>query len=130
MAREILSVRYVNADDTNVYVSVVNTSDLDKISQSTKIDIEGIQGSNYTFTPPFKISGRNIVLNNTAGVPTGYFSGMTVYVDTGVSDKVEWRKKSSVNSIPFKTNIEYDETRKPEESYTKQECINQQILIN
>lgn len=129
MAREILSVRYVNADDTNVYVSVVNTSDLDKISQSTKIDIEGIQGSNYTFTPPFKISGRNIVLNNTAGVPTGYFSGMTVYVDTGVSDKVEWRKKSSVNSIPFKTNIEYDETLKPEESYTKQEGINQQILI-
>ncbi|MDS0981064.1 G5 domain-containing protein [Staphylococcus hominis] len=129
MAREILSVRYVNADDTNVYVSVVNTSDLDKISQSTKIDIEGIQGSNYTFTPPFKISGRNIVLNNTAGVPTGYFSGMTVYVDTGVSDKVEWRKKSSVNFIPFKTNIEYDETLKPEESYTKQEGINQQILI-
>ena len=129
MTREILSVRYVNADDTNVYVSVVNTSDLDKISQSTKIDIEGIQGSNYTFTPPFKISGRNIVLNNTAGVPTGYFSGMTVYVDTGVSDKVEWRKKSSVNSIPFKTNIEYDETLKPEESYTKQEGINQQILI-
>lgn len=129
MAREILSVRYVNADDTNVYVSVVNTSDLDKISQSTKIDIEGIQGSNYTFTPPFQISGRNIVLNNTAGVPTGYFSGMTVYVDTGVSDKVEWRKKSSVNSIPFKTNIEYDETLKPEESYTKQEGINQQILI-
>lgn len=129
MAREILAVRYVNADDTNVYVSVVNTSDLDKISQSTKIDIEGIQGSNYTFTPPFKISGRNIVLNNTAGVPTGYFSGMTVYVDTGVSDKVEWRKKSSVNSIPFKTNIEYDETLKPEESYTKQEGINQQILI-
>lgn len=129
MAREILSVRYVNADDTNVYVSVVNTSDLDKISQSTKIDIEGIQGSNYTFTPPFKISGRNIVLNNTAGVPTGYFSGMTVYVDTGVSDKVEWHKKSSVNSIPFKTNIEYDETLKPEESYTKQEGINQQILI-
>lgn len=129
MAREILSVRYVNADDTNVYVSVVNTSDLDKISQSTKIDIEGIQGSNYTFTPPFKISGRNIVLNNTAGVPTGYFSGMTVYVDTGVSDKVEWRKKSSVNSIPFKTHIEYDETLKPEESYTKQEGINQQILI-
>lgn len=129
MAREILSVRYVNADDTNVYVSVVNTSDLDKISQSTKIDIEGIQGSDYTFTPPFQISGRNIVLNNTAGVPTGYFSGMTVYVDTGVSDKVEWRKKSSVNSIPFKTNIEYDETLKPEESYTKQEGINQQILI-
>ena len=129
MAREILSVRYVNADDTNVYVSVVNTSDLDKISHSTKIDIEGIQGSNYTFTPPFQISGRNIVLNNTAGVPTGYFSGMTVYVDTGVSDKVEWRKKSSVNSIPFKTNIEYDETLKPEESYTKQEGINQQILI-
>ena len=129
MAREILSVRYVNADDTNVYVSVVNTSDLDKISQSTKIDIEGIQGSNYTFTPPFQISGRNIVLNNTAGVPTGYFSGMTVYVDTGVSDKVEWRKKSSVNSIPFKTNIEYDETLKPEESYTKKEGINQQILI-
>lgn len=129
MAREILSVRYVNADDTNVYVSVVNTSDLDKISQFTKIDIEGIQGSNYTFTPPFQISGRNIVLNNTAGVPTGYFSGMTVYVETGVSDKVEWRKKSSVNSIPFKTNIEYDETLKPEESYTKQEGINQQILI-
>lgn len=129
MAREILSVRYVNADDTNVYVSLVNTSDLEKIGQFTKIDIEGIQGSNYTFTPPFKISGRNIVLNNTAGVPTGYFSGMTVYVDTGVSDKVEWRKKSSVNSIPFKTNIEYDETLKPEESYTKQEGINQQILI-
>ena len=129
MAREILSVRYVNADDTNVYVSVVNTSDLDKISQSTKIDIEGIQGSNYTFTPPFKISGRNIVLNNTAGVPTGYFSGMTVYVDTGVSDKVEWRKKSSVNSIPFKTNIEYDETLTPEQSYTKQQGINQQVLI-
>lgn len=129
MAREILAVRYVNADDTNVYVSVVNTSDLDKISQSTKIGIEGIQGSNYTFTPPFQTSGRNIVLNNTAGVPSGYFSGMTVYVDTGVSDKVEWRKKSSVNSIPFKTNIEYDETLKPEESYTKQEGINQQILI-
>lgn len=129
MAREILSVRYVNADDTNVYVSVVNTSDLDKISQSTKIDIEGIQGSNYTFTPPFQISGRNIVLNNAAGVPTGYFSGMTVYVETGVSEQIEWRKKSSVNSIPFKTNIEYDETLKPEESYTKQEGINQQILI-
>ena len=93
MAREILSVRYVNADDTNVYVSVVNTSDLDKISQFTKIDIEGIQGSNYTFTPPFQTSGRNIVLNNTAGVPTGYFSGMTVYVETGVSEQIEWRKK-------------------------------------
>lgn len=129
MAREILSVRYVNADDTNVYVSLVNTSDLDKISQSTKIDIEGIQGSNYTFTPPFKISGRNIVLNNTAGVPTGYFSGMTVYVETGVSEQIEWRKKSNTNSIPFTSSSEYDETLTPEQSYIKQQGINQQVLI-
>lgn len=129
MAREILSVRYVNADDTNVYVSVVNTSDLDKISQSTKIDIEGIQGSNYTFTPPFQISGRNIVLNNTAGVPTGYFSGMTVYVETGVSEQIEWRKKSNTNSIPFTSSSEYDETLTPEQSYIKQQGINQQVLI-
>lgn len=129
MAREILSVRYVNADDTNVYVSVVNTSDLDKISQSTKIDIEGIQGSNYTFTPPFKISGRNIVLNNTAGVPTGYFSGMTVYVETGVSEQIEWRKKSNTNSIPFTSSSEYDETLTSEQSYIKQQGINQQVLI-
>ena len=129
MAREILSVRYVNADDTNVYVSVVNTSDLDKISQSTKIDIEGIQGSNYTFTPPFQISGRNIVLNNTAGVPTGYFSGMTVYVETGVSEQIEWRKKSSTNSIPFKQSIEEDDTRTPEQSYIKQNGINKEILV-
>lgn len=129
MAREILSVRYVNSDDTNVYVSLVNTSDLDKISQSTKIDIEGIQGSNYTFTPPFKISGRNIVLNNTAGVPTGYFSGMTVYVETGVSEQIEWRKKSNTNSIPFTSSSEYDETLTPEQSYIKQQGINQQVLI-
>lgn len=129
MAREILSVRYVNADDTNVYVSLVNTSDLDKISQFTKIDIEGIQGSNYTFTPPFQTSGRNIVLNNTAGVPTGYFSGMTVYVETGVSEQIEWRKKSSTNSIPFTSSSEYDETLTPEQSYTKQQGINQQVLI-
>ena len=129
MAREILSVRYVNADDTNVYVSLVNTSDLDKISQFTKIDIEGIQGSNYTFTPPFQASGRNIVLNNTAGVPTGYFSGMTVYVETGVSEQIEWRKKSSTNSIPFTSSSEYDKTLTPEQSYTKQQGINQQVLI-
>lgn len=129
MAREILSVRYVNADDTNVYVSLVNTSDLDKISQFTKIDIEGIQGSNYTFTPPFQTSGRNIVLNNTAGVPTGYFSGMTVYVETGVSEQIEWRKKSSTNSIPFTSSSEYDETLTSEQSYTKQQGINQQVLI-
>ncbi|MDS3899893.1 G5 domain-containing protein [Staphylococcus hominis] len=129
MARETLSVRYVNADDTNVYVSLVNTSDLDKISQFTKIDIEGIQGSNYTFTPPFQTSGRNIVLNNTAGVPTGYFSGMTVYVETGVSEQIEWRKKSSANSIPFTSSPEYDETLTPEQSYTKQQGINQQVLI-
>lgn len=129
MAREILSVRYVNADDTNVYVSLVNTSDLDRVSQFTKIDIEGIQGNNYTFTPPFQISGRNIVLNNTAGVPTGYFSGMTVYIETGVSEQIEWRKKSSTNSIPFTSSSEYDETLTPEQSYTKQQGINQQVLI-
>lgn len=129
MAREILQVRYVNADNTSVYVSLVNTSDLDKISKFIKIDIEGIQGNNYTFTPPFQTSGRNIVLNNTAGVPTGYFSGMTVYADTGVSDKIEWRSKSTYEYRDFRTEYEYDNDIYPSASHTKQTGRKSQIYI-
>lgn len=129
MVRKLINTAYVNVDASKIYISAASESELSGIDQATQIELVNVQGRNFSFTPPFQANGKFLVLNNTAYAPVGYYYNVSVYIEANNFEQIEWRSKSSTDSIAYENKTEYNSSLEPSQSYIRQYGQDKVVLI-